>query len=53
MNERNNEFTRKAITLGVTKSDTNREPNTTRYDTKLVGYGLRLNGFVSYLGWND
>ena len=31
MNERNNEFTRKAITLGVAKSDTTREPDTTRH----------------------
>ena len=25
----------------------------TEYDTKLEVYGLRLNGFVSYLGWHD
>ena len=24
---------------------------THRHDTKLVGYGLRLNEFVSYLNW--
>ena len=29
-----------------------RDPRT-EYDTKLEVYGLRLNGFVSYLGWHD
>ena len=27
--------------------------DTTRHDIKLVGYGLRLNGFVSYSSWYD
>ena len=35
----------------VAKLDTTREPDTTRKpDTKLAGYRLRLNGFVSYSG---
>ena len=38
------------LTLGVAKLNTTREPNTTRHDTKLASYGLRLNGFMSYLG---
>ena len=34
--------------VGMAKLDMTRESETTRHDTKLAGYGLRLNGFVSY-----
>ena len=34
--------------LRVVKLDTIYEPNITRHNTKLVGYGLKLNRFVSY-----
>ena len=34
--------------INVVKLDTICKPNTTRYDTKLVGYELKLNRFVSY-----
>ena len=41
-----------SFTVGEVKMDTTRELDTTRHDTKLAGYGLRLNGFVSYSGWH-
>ena len=34
--------------LRVVKLDTIYEPNITRHNTKLVGYGLKLNRFVLY-----
>ena len=36
--------------LEVVKLDTIRKPDTTRHNTKFVGYELIFNGFVSYLG---
>ena len=48
-----NKFDHLQNIAGVAKFDMTREPDTTQHDMKLVGYGLRLNGVVSYSGWHD
>ena len=42
------------ITIDIGRgSKIGHELDTTRHDMKLAGYALRLNGFLSYSGWQD
>ena len=38
---------------GNAKLDMTYEPDKTWHEIKLIGYGLRLNEFVSYSDWHD